>query len=53
MIRLLGTLAGVAWVLFMAWGALREYQAMPPDPDGRRSLRDRIPRRLGFPKRTE
>jgi hypothetical protein len=53
MIRLIGTLAGLAWVVFMAWGAMREYQATPPDTGDRRALRDRLIRRFGLSKPKE
>jgi hypothetical protein len=53
MIRLIGTLAGIAWVAFMAWGAMREYRATYPDQRDRRAVRDLVLRRLGLGKRTD
>jgi hypothetical protein len=53
MIRLIGTLAGIAWVAFMAWGAMREYRASYPDQHDRRAVRDLLLRRLGLAKRRE
>jgi hypothetical protein len=53
MIRLIGTLAGIAWVVFMAWGAMREYKATYPEQRERPALRDLLLRRLRLPKRRE
>jgi hypothetical protein len=53
MIRLIGTLAGIAWVAFMAWGAMREYRASYPDERDRRAVRDLVLRRLGLGKRKD
>jgi hypothetical protein len=30
MIRIIGTLASLAWLVFMMWGAVREYRASHP-----------------------
>jgi hypothetical protein len=32
MIRLIGTMASLAWLAFMMWGAAREYRAAHPRP---------------------
>jgi hypothetical protein len=55
MIRIIGTLAGIAWVVFMAWGAMREYKATYPEQRDRRAVRDRLLQRLrlGFSKRRD
>jgi hypothetical protein len=53
MIRIIGTLAGIAWVAFMAWGAMREYRATYPDQRDRRAVRDLVLRRLGLGKRKD
>ena len=53
MIRIIGTLAGIAWVAFMAWGAMREYRATYPDQRDRRAVRDLVLRRLGLARRRE
>jgi hypothetical protein len=46
-------LAGIAWVAFMAWGAMREYRASYPDERDRRAVRDLVLRRLGLGKRKD